>query len=471
MKKLIFHVVDNEQRDLNVRLDLALHLSLHGYQSIIFKGSALAGFIRSSHNCIVLGRLSANIPSQKELDSIAKASSSVFYFHDEGGFYNDLTYNQSVSRLHALPFLDHPAIAKVLFWGNHQLQIAKSMISSHQSKLSVTGSARFDMFSSTSIQSTSIQSTSIQSTSILFPISSILIATRGGAIFPSLSHATPLGQRIRTILSLDFKDNDLLERTLFGKWKKYGIDAVCVVDLISEISRTFPHLSVTVRPHPSEDPKPYMMAFEDYSNITVQSEGDIIPLIDKHSLLIGCDCTTGIEAILSDKLYINYRPVESRAHDQYRPRFLDKVGIIAETKDEVVDLIYSLLEDPMAYSKKHMTLSQNLSHLSTVVANLPLENAPVVSFCDSIVSLLEDYCAGNLSPSSLSRLSLISFYVKIFIKDVLRLRPFWRNSVFLRLPFFRLSQIKQKVADFNHHSSVCSVQIHRSSIIVTPTEH
>ena len=461
MKKILLHVVDNEQRDLEVRLNLALQLSVHGYQSILIRGAALSGFIRSSRNCIILGRLSANIPSQKELDGILKTSSSVFYFHDEGGFYNDLTYNQSVSRLHALPFISHPAIVKVLFWGNHQLQIAQSMVSSHQSKLCVAGSPRFDLFSPKPIQTISEVS----------PITSILIATRGGSIFPSPNHAKPLGQRIRSILSLDFKDSDLLERTLFGKWQKSGIDAVCVVNLISEISRAFPHLPLTVRPHPSEDPGPYIAAFANYSNIVVQPEGDISSLIEKHSLLIGCDCTTGAEAILSNKLYVNYRPVESRMHDKYKPRFLDKVGIIAETKEDVVALISSLLQEPMSFSKQLQVLRQNLSCLSTAVENLPIKDKNVVSFCDSIVPFLDQYCAENPQPSSFSRFLIILFYIRVFARDVLKFRRFWRNPVFWRLNSSRLRQIKQQVAHFCHHSFACSAKVNRSSIVITPLKH
>ena len=332
----MLHVVDNEQRDFEVRLNLALRLSLHGYKSILIKGSALSSIIKASKNCIVLGRLSANVPSLGELDTIHASSSSVFYFHDEGGFYNDLTYAQSVSRLHALPFLSHPVIQKVFFWGIHQLEIAKTLISSHHSKLCLAGSPRFDLYSSQNIHNVSTKSS----------LNSILIATRGGSIHPSPNHAHPLGKRIRAILSPDFIDQSVLERTLFGKWKKSAIDAVCLVDLISEISINFPNIPITIRPHPSEDPLAYRTIFGSNPNISVQPDGDITTLIENHSLLIGCDCTTGLEAILSRKLYINYRPIESRVHDQFKPRFLDKIGIVYEQKQDVINAIESFVKNP-----------------------------------------------------------------------------------------------------------------------------
>ncbi|MDB4654893.1 hypothetical protein OAE53_00830 [bacterium] len=458
MKKLLLHVVDNEQRDLAVRLNLALQLSLHGYQSILVKGSSLSYLIQSTENCIVLGRLSANIPSLKELNKIHAASTSVFYFHDEGAFHSDLNYNEFVSKNQALPFISHDAIKKIFFWGNHQLKIAKTLISSHESKLCLAGSARFDF---------------VQSKTFLTPgnkksITSILIATKGGSIFPSSNHAHPLGKRMRNILSLVIKDKNYLERTLFGRWKKSAIDAVCFVDLITELSREFPDISITVRPHPSEDPFAYNTAFSENYNVTVQPEGDIFSLMQSHSLLIGCDCTTGIEGILVGKPYINYRPLESRLLDQYAPRFLDKIGLVIERKRDVIDAIFSLNQNPENYNELINKQYSDISFLSDVVANLPNGSSQAVPFFEVIGQYLNSYCSTHPQKSTFSRTLFLMLLMRVFIVDCLRMRNVLKNPVLWRISASSLRAFKHQVAQFNESSPSCSVKFNKASVIITP---
>jgi len=108
------------------------------------------------------------------------------------------------------------------------------------------------------------------------------------------------------------------------------------IKLIRLLSRTFPNRHIIVRPHPMEKQETYTNVIGDLPNVFVTGNRSVRRWIFSASCVIHHDCTTGLEALLMDKLVIGFRPVFEKARTCYLQA---NMGVHTTSSDEVVDLI------------------------------------------------------------------------------------------------------------------------------------
>lgn len=80
------------------------------------------------------------------------------------------------------------------------------------------------------------------------------------------------------------------------------------LSLIPYLADKFENTKIIIRPHPVENKGVYYKLAEQYNNVEVVQEGNVIPWIRAATALIHSGCTTGIEAYLSNKPAITYVP-------------------------------------------------------------------------------------------------------------------------------------------------------------------
>ena len=78
--------------------------------------------------------------------------------------------------------------------------------------------------------------------------------------------------------------------------------------MIPHLARRFPHLNVVVRPHPSEKFSSYERFADQFPNVHVDANGNIIPWLLAARVMIHNGCTTGVEAYALGRRSIAYLP-------------------------------------------------------------------------------------------------------------------------------------------------------------------
>ncbi len=109
------------------------------------------------------------------------------------------------------------------------------------------------------------------------------------------------------------------------------------MDVLPALSAAFPDYRIIVRPHPSEDARPWQEAAQPLSNVSVIGEGPVVPWLLGAEAVIHNSCTTGLEAHLLGKPVLAYRPSTSETYDSPLPNAVsrnayDRTELIAATE-------------------------------------------------------------------------------------------------------------------------------------------
>ena len=112
------------------------------------------------------------------------------------------------------------------------------------------------------------------------------------------------------------------------------------VDMLPRLAHKFPHQTIVLRPHPSEDHKTWHRIAADLPNVRVVYEGGVVPWVLGAALSIHNSCTTGLESCLLDRPVLAYRTVESETYDSYLPNL---VSINLTSFDDLVSGVEEVL--------------------------------------------------------------------------------------------------------------------------------
>lgn len=87
------------------------------------------------------------------------------------------------------------------------------------------------------------------------------------------------------------------------------------VEAVPDMARAFPDHRIVIRPHPSENPAPWLRIAASHPNVLVRHEGNVIPWVLGAEVLVHNGCTTAIEAVLLGRRVIAYQPIQSPQFD------------------------------------------------------------------------------------------------------------------------------------------------------------
>ncbi|MGD9080799.1 MAG: hypothetical protein PVG96_15740 [Desulfobacterales bacterium] len=89
-----------------------------------------------------------------------------------------------------------------------------------------------------------------------------------------------------------------------------------IKQLILDLDRAFPEITIVVRPHPDEDPQIYHEIAPRCRNVRVTNEGNVLPWLIATKALIHNGCTTGVEAYAMGVPAIAYRATADNFFDK-----------------------------------------------------------------------------------------------------------------------------------------------------------
>lgn len=414
-QSIVLQAVDSPRRDMEWRLFMAAKLAERGISSIIGSKSAIRSIHARSNNCIFLGRLDSNTgrtSSDREyVKEMEKRGTALFFLHDEGALYFKGEYEDWVRKIYPEEYFGSDAVKKVLFWGEAQHNIFKD--SRHIDKFEISGFPRFDLCKP---ELSKIDDSGVSDLKEKYG-DFVLICGRFAAVNMVADDPSALGNRSYNIRveggALETKQKDEILRSMFGAWEKVSMEFSQFVPAVARLAIDFPDLNFVLRPHPAEKESFYKDAFGHFSNIFIDKSGDVRPFIRASKALIHSECTTGLEAELSQKPSINFRPCADHPMSRdYEVAGASDIGLTVKNYRELQEALSVLIEKGFSFQKS----AYDASYLT---ANLKDNFSSEKLICD----LIETYAAGN-EPSKMVSKYRSSNYIRhsglLFLKGIVK---------------------------------------------------
>lgn len=111
--------------------------------------------------------------------------------------------------------------------------------------------------------------------------------------------------------------------------------------MVQAVSRSYPDLTIIIRPHPSEDFESWKQVAAELDNVRVIHRGNVIPWLRAASVVVHNGCTTGLEGYLLGSSVIAYQPVTSPDFDFYLPNIVSSKATSTENIVEIIESIFS----------------------------------------------------------------------------------------------------------------------------------
>lgn len=94
------------------------------------------------------------------------------------------------------------------------------------------------------------------------------------------------------------------------------------LEMVPALCRSVPEHIVLLRPHPAENPAPWLALAAHCPNLRVTNEGSVVPWLMAARALVANSCTTMVEAAILGLPTVNFEPVTSEEYDYRLPNAL-----------------------------------------------------------------------------------------------------------------------------------------------------
>ena len=243
---------------------------------------------------------------------------------------------------------------RIYCWGHFDYDAIENIYSAAHPQLLLSGSPRADFWRADMDQYNFNDATE-------YPLPYVLFVSNQGLLL----NVNRLWLLIRNMQYLYRCDADEAEADIF---RSYAWQAEMVRHFllaIRSVSKTFPNLTVVVRPHPTEDNDAWPILLEGTSNVLVTREGTLGQWIRHAAVVVHEGCTSGFEAAAMGRPVIAYEPIPPV---KARP-IPNELSLSAKTKDELLKLIAPHAKET-DYSRKfsigHVALAKLLHRFTNL---------------------------------------------------------------------------------------------------------
>lgn len=228
-------------------------------------------------------------------------------------------------------------LALVFVWGQNQKHDILEHVQDVQGKLVLTGHPRFDLLRSELRGFYAAEARRLKDRHGPF----VLVNTN----FADSNHFMGSDWVIENLRNNRYIRSPLHEadERAFMRYQRGILEHFTI--MVARVAEAFPHLTIIVRPHPSEDHEAWRAAVQNLKNVEVIHEGDVNPWLLAAEVAIHNSCMTGIQGFLLEKPTIAFVPVRSEQFDYFLPNAL---SLEAGTPAEIISLIRRVLDNPEA---------------------------------------------------------------------------------------------------------------------------
>ena len=327
MKKKILccFPLETTPRDLDPRLYLGLQCIKEGYSCLI---GGKAGVVKEMFNQkmpFIYFDKGLNAVDQDFYRLVKASKGAIVSLDEEGGVYNEKLYQQEFLRRNKSNIIK--LVDLIFTWGEKQKKILYENTSYPENKIIISGHPRFDLckpkfkeFQIELLQNrTDIKKKYILINSTFTAANTVL----------SLDEEIKLRIRARKDESLDVE----YERLLYS-YRKLLIKYF--YELVNDINKNYSDFTIIFRPHPGENPRYYEKLFQKLKNVIVTGDGSVQEWISNSHIVLHHDCTTAIEAFLSEKFIVSYCKVRD---DDFVQELPIKISHVTNDTKEIFEII------------------------------------------------------------------------------------------------------------------------------------
>lgn len=380
--------LETRPRDLDPRLYLGLQCIKEGYSCLIGSKSGVIKEMFSQEMQFIYFDKGLNAVDQDFYRRIKASKGAIVSLDEEGGVYNEKLYKQELLRRNKeniLQFVD-----LIFTWGEKQKKILFENTTFPENKIISSGHPRFDLCKPKFRDfQTALLKNHIDTNMKYILINSTFTAAN---TVLTLDEEIKLRMRARKDESLDVE----YERLLYS-YRKLLIKYF--YELVEEINNKYPEHTIIFRPHPGENIKYYEKLFERMKNIIVTGDGSVQEWISNSQIVLHHDCTTAIEAFLSEKFIISYCKIRD---DDFIQELPIKISYIANESSQILDIINNL--ENACYDEKQLKIV--FDKIRPIISNVDFESSEV------IVKSLKNIFINEISEPKVIR--------EIFFKNIMR---------------------------------------------------
>lgn len=366
---IVLMPIDTPSRELEWRLMMAVKLAGVGCTSVISTSELIAQSHKCSENCIWLGRFSSNDGTSTRdsltVAAMQKNKTSMYFIHDEGGFYLDKYYEEALESIHPYDKLVLPNVKAVFFWGELQKKIYCRNHPDISCKSHVYGYPRFDLNKKILRKHKSRASKSI--------LVCTKFSTANYKYNYSLNHAqSPFSSRKLELAKKRVASEAEAFEYVFDFWSHNIYCFEKFLRLIAQLSNEFKEHEIVVRPHPGENYGFYRNFCSHFDNVFLDTNEDAIYSINGSDLVISSSCTTGMEALMADIPLINYIPMHPNF--EFSNALLSEIGIVSNSGENVIQLAKSILAQDRTKIElnpnEHLFFNRDLSSSDLILEHI-----------------------------------------------------------------------------------------------------
>ncbi|KAB8135794.1 hypothetical protein F9U64_11030 [Gracilibacillus oryzae] len=339
--------IEVKVRECDAKLLLAYHAIQQGYNVIIGDHPVLEQVCGKYPQGIFFSKGGPHGFRQRVISSALEKKHSVVELDEEGLIFQKKLYLQDRMQKQTLHLVEQEYC-----WGPHQYNTILSAYPDLKAKLHITGNPRFDLLTPKYRKLYEADRLKLKAKYGDF----ILINTRFSR------YNTPKGLKE----SIHYQHI----QKLYEHFLK----------MIQHLASLVPDKKIIIRPHPGENFTSYRKALQQYTNILVVHEGNIIPWLYAAEAVIHHGCTSGMEAYLLGRPVISYIPFETM-----EPSLPNQFGQIARNSDEIIRNLEKFInketlppvtgkmEDYVQWSPSHDSCQTILSLCNQISLSLPLD--------------------------------------------------------------------------------------------------
>ena len=322
----ILFPIEVTSRELDARLLLAAHCAGEGRTVFLGQDRGIYRLARRWRGGIYVGKqilVGGQKPNLTKYRVLKERGFRVMFLAEEEPVFGeeaDLDRDQFLQMFHP-NWLDSDDV--ICAWGEFSAEVFRSAARPDAAAIHVTGHPRFDLCKPELACMYESETEAIRKRFGKF----ILLNTKF-----ALASNLPAFLSVKNAFTGQVAGGDAAEYWLQFHAYHARLQTAYIV-LANRLRKEFPDYHIVLRPHPGEDPACYNAVLGGIKNVSVLTEGSVLPWLAAASVLVHTGCTTGLEACHLTPRIIQYAPDVGYVFEQHLPSL---VGAVCGTEDEVV---------------------------------------------------------------------------------------------------------------------------------------
>jgi len=336
----IYQHVEVLVREIDSKLLLAILAAARGHQVLLSDVEILEKGIKRGILAPGIFHTKSLTPSESKIarhQAIIDKGSLISSMDEEGGLVEkgyeyDAKFrfsDQSIEQASA-----------IFGWGPEDIETLSKVYSKYSSKMHKTGSPRVDLWRSSFSNYWDISN--------LAPKKPFLLAVS------HMSHANYVAP-FHNIISASRKSGRIKRdpnwfSKKFGMAAEHHLAIAAFIEAIEYFSKFNNDYDIVLRPHPTESVYSWKVFLEGIPNVHVIREGSVTAWVNMSFAVMHNGCTTGLEAIVSDKPLITYLPFKQ----DYGNEISTGLGYRVETKEVLLSTVNQIFQSLKIDSKSEL---------------------------------------------------------------------------------------------------------------------